>query len=102
MVNWLPTMSMGSYTGQYQAGWTVTGNDDYLVYGGEFLLHGFGAFAHQPVDVRGFVAQGSGEGEVSVSGVVEVDEDEIDVIGSFRLRVARDDPCGGRGRRQNG
>ena len=36
MVNWLPTMSMGSYTGQYQAGWTVTGNDDYLVYGGEF------------------------------------------------------------------
>jgi len=59
-------------------------------------------FEGQPVDVRGFVAQGSGEGEVSVSGVVEVDEDEIDVIGLFRLRAARDDPCGGRGRRQNG
>ena len=59
-------------------------------------------FEGQPVDVRGFVAQGSGEGEVSVSGVVEVNEDEIDVIGSFRLRVARNDPCGGRGRRQNG
>lgn len=36
MVNWLPTMAMGTYTGQYQAGWTVTGNDDYLVFGGEF------------------------------------------------------------------
>lgn len=36
MINWLPEMAMGSYTGQYQAGWTVTGNDDYIVYGGEF------------------------------------------------------------------
>lgn len=36
MVNWLPDMAMGSYTGQYQAGWTVTGNDDVIVYGGEF------------------------------------------------------------------
>ncbi|MFT4216805.1 MAG: PKD domain-containing protein [Micropruina sp.] len=36
MINWLPNLSIGSYTGQYQAGWTVTGNDDYVVYGGEF------------------------------------------------------------------
>lgn len=36
MVNWLPTMGIGSFTGQYQAGWSVTGNNDYVVYGGEF------------------------------------------------------------------
>ncbi len=26
MVNWLPDMAIGSFTGQYQAGWHVTGN----------------------------------------------------------------------------
>jgi len=36
LVNWLPDMTMGSYTGQYQAGWDVDGNADYVVYGGEF------------------------------------------------------------------
>ncbi|SDF27016.1 PKD repeat-containing protein [Blastococcus aurantiacus] len=34
--NWFPTMSPGTFTGQAQAGWTVTGNDSYVVYGGEF------------------------------------------------------------------
>lgn len=33
---WWPTFYSGTYTGQYQAGWSVTGNSDYLVYGGEF------------------------------------------------------------------
>ena len=36
MINWLPTLQMGTFTGQYQAGWSVTGNDDYVVFGGEF------------------------------------------------------------------
>ena len=36
MINWLPEMSIGTFTGQYQAGWDVTGNDDYVVVGGEF------------------------------------------------------------------
>jgi PKD repeat protein len=36
MLDWFPTMSPGSYTGQNQAGWSVTGNDRYVVYGGEF------------------------------------------------------------------
>ena len=36
LVNWLPDMTIGSYTGQYQAGWNVAGNNDYVVYGGEF------------------------------------------------------------------
>jgi PKD repeat protein len=36
LLNWFPTMTPGTFTGQGQAGWSVTGNDQYLVYGGEF------------------------------------------------------------------
>jgi trimeric autotransporter adhesin len=35
-LNWFPTTAVGTYTGQDQAAWTVTGNDEYVVYGGEF------------------------------------------------------------------
>src|SRR3954447_361279 len=33
---WHPAFEAGSYTGQYQAAWSVAGNRDYVVYGGEF------------------------------------------------------------------
>jgi hypothetical protein len=36
LLHWLPTLAMGSFTGQFQAGWTVTGNSEYVVLGGEF------------------------------------------------------------------
>ena len=36
MLHWLPTLATGSFTGQYQAAWTVTGNGQYVVVGGEF------------------------------------------------------------------
>jgi hypothetical protein len=36
LLHWYPTLGIGSYTGQYQAAWTVTGNSNYLVLGGEF------------------------------------------------------------------
>lgn len=36
MVNWFPQLSEGSYTKQYQAAWTVAGNANYVVLGGEF------------------------------------------------------------------
>ncbi len=36
LANWFPAFSAGTVTGQNQAGWTVTGNADYVVYGGEF------------------------------------------------------------------
>ena len=36
VVSWFPELAMGSFTGQYQAAWTVTGNNDYVVLGGEF------------------------------------------------------------------
>jgi PKD repeat protein len=34
--DWFPDMSEGTYTGQNQAAWTVTGNGQYVVEGGEF------------------------------------------------------------------
>ncbi|WP_448625443.1 PKD domain-containing protein [Geodermatophilus sp. URMC 64] len=36
MLPWWPTMTPGEYTGQFQAGFSVTGNGQYLSYGGEF------------------------------------------------------------------
>ncbi|RBY95121.1 radical SAM protein [Blastococcus sp. TF02-8] len=36
MLPWFPTMTPGTFTGQSQAGWSVTGNGQYVVFGGEF------------------------------------------------------------------
>src|SRR5664280_1526657 len=36
VTNWFPEMKIGSFTGQNQAGWTVTGNGQYVTIGGEF------------------------------------------------------------------
>ena len=36
LLNWFPDLSVGSYTGQSQAAWTVTGANGYVVQGGEF------------------------------------------------------------------
>jgi hypothetical protein len=35
-LTWYPTFNAGTYTGQIQGPWSVTGNDRYLSYGGEF------------------------------------------------------------------
>jgi hypothetical protein len=36
MINWYPQFVTGSFTGQGQAAWTITGNGTYVVAGGEF------------------------------------------------------------------
>ncbi|MEU6041042.1 LamG-like jellyroll fold domain-containing protein [Actinomadura sp. NPDC047616] len=36
LLHWFPTLAMGSFTGQYQAAWAVTGNSEYVAMGGEF------------------------------------------------------------------
>lgn len=36
LLNWFPKLQQGTYTGQGQAGWSVAGNDRYVVYAGEF------------------------------------------------------------------
>jgi len=38
LLNWFPKLVSGTATGQGQAGWSVSGNDRYVVYGGEFPL----------------------------------------------------------------
>ncbi len=35
-LHWYPYLDSGTYTGQNQGPWSVTGNADYVVYGGEF------------------------------------------------------------------
>ncbi|MFD2797250.1 PKD domain-containing protein [Promicromonospora vindobonensis] len=36
LLTWYPRTEIGTYSGQNQATWTVTGNADYVLYGGEF------------------------------------------------------------------
>ncbi|WP_419818320.1 PKD domain-containing protein [Glaciibacter flavus] len=36
LLHWFPDWANGSYTSSGQAGWTITGNGNYLLYGGEF------------------------------------------------------------------
>ncbi len=35
-LNWFPTINTGTFTGKSQGPWTVNGNDNYVLYGGEF------------------------------------------------------------------
>src|SRR5690606_28297105 len=35
-LGWFPNLNTGTYTGQYQGPWSVVGNSDYVVFGGEF------------------------------------------------------------------
>ncbi len=37
IVHWYPDWQVGTYTGKSQAAWDVVANDNYVVYGGEFL-----------------------------------------------------------------
>jgi PKD repeat protein len=36
MINWFPDLNVGTFTGQSQAAWSVTGSGPYVVLGGEF------------------------------------------------------------------
>ncbi|QXJ24369.1 PKD domain-containing protein [Actinomadura graeca] len=36
LLHWFPTVAQGTFTGQYQGAWSVTGNDAYVALGGEF------------------------------------------------------------------
>jgi PKD repeat protein len=36
LLHWLPDINIGTYTGLSQGSWSVSGNSDYVVYGGEF------------------------------------------------------------------
>lgn len=59
MRNWFPDWTTGSFTGQGQAAWTVTGSGDYVVVGGEFpyvngqLQQGLVRFGREGVGIAG-------------------------------------------------
>lgn len=36
LLHWFPTIAAGTYTGMYQGAWTIEGNSQYVVLGGEF------------------------------------------------------------------
>lgn len=40
ILNWYPDINAGTFTGKDQGPWTVSGNDQYVVYGGEFTRVG--------------------------------------------------------------
>ena len=37
LLNWFPDWQVGTYTGKSQAAWDIATNEDYVLYGGEFL-----------------------------------------------------------------
>src|SRR5690606_12886924 len=38
LLHWYPTINAGSFTGQNQGPWHITGNGNYIVQGGEFTV----------------------------------------------------------------
>ena len=38
LLNWFPDMNDGTFTGLNQSAWSITGNSDYVLYGGEFTV----------------------------------------------------------------
>ncbi len=69
---WFPNFLNGNYTGQGQAGWSITGNDKYVVVGGEFQAvngrsqYGLVRFARDGAD-RTATGPESAPGKPSVS-----------------------------------
>ena len=66
-LHWLPSLSLGTYTGQYQAGWSIASNDNYVVIGGEFprvngvAQQGLVRFAKRSVNPVADTIQGAAE-----------------------------------------
>ena len=103
IVNWFPNMDIGTYTGQNQAAWTVTGTSRYVVLGGEFpTVNGVGQqglvrFAVAPIapSARGPVLTGAhfmphlsspAAGTVHVAFPANYDQDNL----KLTYRVVRD------------
>ena len=96
MVNWFPTIATGTFTGQDQAAWNVTGTGQYVVMGGEFptvngvAQQGLVRFATKPLapSKRGPQATGSkftptllqtGPKTVKVSFQTNWDQDDLNL-----------------------
>jgi len=107
IMDWFPTMNNGTFTGQNQAAWSITGNSQYVVMGGEFPRvndvgqQGLVRFAVKPIAPakRGPVLTGSrfvptllqtGAHSVKVSFGTNWDQDDK----TLYYRVVRDGNVG--------
>jgi large repetitive protein len=103
LVHWFPEWQVGTYTGQNQAVWSVAGNGQYVVYGGEFLRvnnvpqQGLVRFAVRPIAPRtsgpqlssaGFPinVRSTAPGQVRISFPANVDRDDR----TLNYRISRD------------
>jgi hypothetical protein len=60
-LTWYPSLNAGTYTGQIQGPWSVTGNDRYLAMGGEFTrVNGVGQAGLVRFAVPGIAAEAEG------------------------------------------
>ncbi len=91
ILQWLPSLAQGSYTGQDQAAWTIEGNSQYVVMGGEFPRingtdqQGLGRFAVSSIAPNKELPQGyteltpklvgTGPGTVRISWTTAWDRD---------------------------
>ena len=100
-INWYPEWLGGTASGQGQAGWTITGNSQFISVGGEFIglnnltQQGLVRFAKQPVtgaqqgprlsgDAWAPTATSVRSGAVSVSIQANYDRDDRDLTYEFR------------------
>ncbi len=106
MQTWFPDLNTGTYTGQNQGPWTVTGTGDYVLYGGEFTSvnsapqQGLARFATKNIapNKQGPLATGTGfqptatetsPGTVKVSWPANFDRDNTNLTYTiFRDGVA--------------
>ncbi len=103
LTSWFPEWTVGTYTGQTQATWTVTGNSQYVVVGGEFPRvnnagqQGLARFAVKPIAPAKDGPQLSGAnfpikvrstatGQVRISFPANIDRDDS----TLTYRIARD------------
>lgn len=101
-VNWFPDWLTGTASGMGQAAWTVTGNDEYVVFGGEFIgvnntrQQGLVRFARDPqggakqgprlagADWTGMTSKSVLPGSVAVSIPANWDRDDLSL--TYELR----------------
>ncbi|HEY8524542.1 MAG TPA: PKD domain-containing protein [Acidimicrobiales bacterium] len=103
LTTWFPEWGTGTFTGQGQATWTVDGNSDYVVYGGEFTRvnslqqQGLVRFARRPLAPRAsgprlggpafrIRATSPAPGQVRLSFPANYDRDD----GTLTYRITRD------------
>jgi PKD repeat protein len=83
VLHWLPTLAAGNYTGQTQAAWTVTGNSEYVLVGGEFPS--INGTAQQ--GLARFAVRGSSTNRQGPQGYADLTPAITD-LGNGRLRIS--------------